>query len=139
MASDSTLRDTMNQGESQRVADIDRDFKQGELINALLNALANTETSVTVTANVATLANTPLVVWDAKVSAGTSTGSKLVRKVSNAFLTANAPAAGECFWDGGVKVKFNAVDAATAAHFKYPLAADSSCSFMRRVLGQVDG
>lgn len=139
MASDTTLRDTMNQGEAVRLPDVDRDMKQGELINALINALANTETSVTITSNVATLAGSPLVLWDAKISAGTTVGSKLVRKVSNAFLTANAPAAGECFWDGATKVKFNAVDAGSAAHFKYPLVGDSSCSFLRRVLGQVDG
>jgi hypothetical protein len=139
MASDTTLRDTMNQGEAQRIADVDRDLRIGDFVNAMINAMTATEAGVTVTTNVATLAASPTVLWDAKATTATSTGSKLVRKVSNAYLVANSPAAGECFWDGATKVKFNAVDAVTAAGFKYPLAADSSCSFLRRSLGQVDG
>ncbi len=138
MAADATLRDTMNQGEAQRLPDVDRDVQMGELINALINDMSNTETSVTVTSNVATLANTPQALFDAKISAGTSTGSKKILKVTNAFLTANNPAAGSCYWDGGVKVKFNATDAGTAAHFKYSRAADVSCGYLQRALNQQD-
>lgn len=138
MAADSNLRATMNQGEAQRLADIDRDVGIGDLVNALINAMSNTETSVTVTTNVATLANKPAYLLDAKVSAGTSTGSKMILKVSNAYLTANNPAAGTCFWDGNTKVKFASADAATAAHFKYTQAGDSTCSYLQRALGQQD-
>lgn len=142
MASDSTLRDSMNQGEPGRLADVDRDILMGEFVNAMLLAMAATETSVTVTSNVATLAGTPLVLWDANVSAvsgGSATGHKQVQKVSNAFLTANNPAAGTCFWDGGTKVKFSSADLATAAHFKYPKASDASVSYLQRLLNQQNG
>lgn len=136
MASDSNLRGTMNQGEAQRLADIDRDIGIGDLVNSLINAMSNTETSVTVTSNVATLANKPAYLFDAKVSAGTTTGSKQILKVSNAFLVANTPAAGTCYWDGNTKVKFSSTDGATAAHFKYTQASDSTCSYLQRSLGQ---
>jgi hypothetical protein len=138
MAADTTLRDTMNQGEAGRLPDVDREIKIGDLLNALINALANTETSVTVTSNVATLAATPVQLWDAKISAGTTVGSKRVLRVSNAYLTANAPAVGDCFWDGATKVKFNAADNGSAAHFKYSISTDSSCSEFRRALAMTD-
>lgn len=138
MSADSTFRDTMNQGEAGRLADVDRALLIGEFFNAMINAMANTETSVTITSNVATLTNVPAVLWDAKISAGTTTGSKRVLRVSNAYLTANAPAVGDCFWDGAKSVKFNSADAGSAAHFKYPQTTDSSCSFLRRSLGMTD-
>jgi hypothetical protein len=138
MASDSTLRDTMNQGEPGRLPDIDRDVFAGEFVNAMLLAMSATESGVSVTTNVATLANTPLVLWDANATTATATGHKKVLKVSNAFLTANNPPAGSCYWDGGLKVKFNSADAATVAAFKYPKAADASVSYLQRSLGEQD-
>ena len=129
----------MNQGEPGRLADLDRDVQAGEFVNAMINAMTATESGVSVTTNVATLAATPVVLWDAKATTATHTGSKQVLKVSNAFLTANNPATGTCYWDGGTKVKFSTVDAATVASFKYPVSTDATCSYLQRTLGEVDG
>lgn len=142
MASDSNLRGTMNQGEPARLADVDRDFQLGEVWNALIIAMAATESSVTVTSNVATLAHTPQQLLDcnvATVSSGSATGHKLLRKVSNAFLTNNDPPAGSCFWDGATKVKFSSSDLASTAHFKYTQSTDATCSYLQRTLNQQDG
>lgn len=139
MASDATLRDTMNQGEAGRLADLDRDLLMGEFFNSRINAMTATEAGVSASSQVCTLAATPLVLWDAKIATGTTTGSKLVRKVSNAFLTANNPPVGSCFWDGSTKVKFNSADNCTTADFKYPKAADTTCSYLQRFMGQQDG
>lgn len=139
---DASLRETMNQGEAQRLADLDRELMIGEFINSRINAMTATEAGIAVTTNVSTLAATPLVLWDAKVatvSGGAATGSKKVLKVSDAYLTANNPAAGTCFWNGDKKVKFASADLAATADFKYPKAADATCSFMQRTLGQIDG
>lgn len=139
MAADSNLRDTMNQGELQRLADIDRDTFMGEVVNAFINGMTATEAGVVVTTNLsAPLAATPLVLWDANATAAASTGKKKINKVSAAYLTANNPPVGECFWNGATGVKFNSADAVTAASYKYPKAADATCSFLQRKLAQSD-
>jgi|HubBroStandDraft_2_1064218.scaffolds.fasta_scaffold60005_3 hypothetical protein len=137
--SDSNLRATANQGEAGRLADVDRDIQMGEFLNAMINGMTATETGVSVTSNVATLAGTPVVLWDANGTAGTTTGHKQVLKVSAAYLTANNPAAGTCYWNGSTSVKFSSVDAISTAAFKYPKAADVTCSYLQRTLGEVDG
>jgi hypothetical protein len=138
MASDSTLRDTMNQGEAGRLADVDRVLKVGDLLNALLAAMTATEAGVAATVNVSTLAATPSVLWDAKATTATTTGSKKIRQVSNAFLTANNPPSGECYWDGATKVKFASADVVTVAGFKYAIATDASVSALKHGLGEQD-
>jgi hypothetical protein len=138
MASDSTLRDTMNQGEAGRLADVDRALKTGDILNALLAAMTATEAGVTVTTNVATLAAVPSGFWDAKATTATTTGSKKIRRCSAAFLTANNPPAGECLWDGALKVKFASADVVTVAGFKYSVTTDASVSAMKHGLDEQD-
>lgn len=139
MASDATLRDSMNQSEPGRQLDVLRDIQVGDLLNALVAAMSATEAGVSASSQVCTLAGTPTVLWDAKIATGGTTGSKKVLRVSNAFLTANSPPVGSCFWDGSTKVKFNATDNCTTADFKYPKAADATVGYFQRALGQQDG
>jgi hypothetical protein len=108
-----------------------------QLRTAALSVKRATETGVTVTANVATLANQPSSKPFAIVaSAGSSTGMKalLVGPISGA--RAVLPGPGQCVWDGQKKVLFNNADAVTTADFSYPTAADPTASVLNRDIGQ---
>jgi hypothetical protein len=133
-----SLRDTLNNGEPGRVNDVARSLGLGSLLNALIAAMAGTETGVVPASNVATLANQPEFLLDANVTAGTTVGHKKLLKGPITGPAAITPAAGQCVWDGGKKVLFAAADGATAVTFRYTQATDVTVSFLQRDLGEQD-
>lgn len=108
------------------------------LRTALLSVGGVTEAAVTVTTNVATLANQPRALIAVVGTAGTSTGMKKLLKGPVTGPTAIVPPAGSCVWDGGVKVLFNTADAITAASFLYSRDANTTVSLLQRDVGEQD-
>lgn len=127
-----TLRTELNSQSPNRANSAFNQAAVGEALNLLLSGATYTETGVTVTTNVATLANQPSALFDANGTTATSTGSKKLLKGPITGAGAIVPAAGECVWDGGVKVLFNSVDAVTVAKFLYARAANATMSLLQR-------
>ena len=103
-----------------------------QLRTAALSVSRTTETGVTVTSNVATLANAPSALFDINGTAGGSTGRKVFRVGPITGPNALVPAAGQAVWDGATKVLFSAVDAITTADFQYAKAADATIAALLR-------
>jgi len=134
MAAETTLRDSLNTVDPNRLAEVLRLMGFGEMLNLLLSALTATETGVTVTANVATLANVPSSFVLINGTAGTSTGIKTLRQGAISGPNAVPPVAGEAVWDGAKKVLFSTADAITTAAFTYATAANVSRSILAQPL-----
>jgi hypothetical protein len=132
----STIRDELNQGPANRIGAIFRDLGLGEILSLIIGALTATETGVTVTANVATLANQPSTLIQANATTATATGEKLLLKGPITGPNAVVPAAGQAVWDGGKKVLFAAADVVTVAKFTYPTAATVTPSLLQRSVGE---
>jgi len=109
-------------------------------LNLLLAAVRGiggvTEQGVTVTSNVATLANQPSAVVSVIATTGTTTGSKTLLQGPISGAGAIVPASGQVVWDGGKKILFAAVDAITVADFAYTTAADATVTALQRDIGQ---
>lgn len=134
MAAESTLRDSINTSDANRSDSAFNALQLGELLTLLIQASTPTESSVTVTSNVATLAATPTALFQCNASAGTTTGVKKLL-IGPATIV---PATGQCLWTPGTNtVKFNVADAVSAAHFLYSTAVISS-SAMLRSIGEQD-
>lgn len=135
------LRATLNAGDANRVDSALQTIKLGDLLNNLITSRTPTESSVTVTSNVATLANQPSSLFQvnvATVSGGSATGVKTLLKGPITGAGAIVPAAGQCVWDGGKKVLFATADLAATAHFTYATDADVTCSLLQRDIGERD-
>lgn len=128
MSAETTIRDSLNTADPNRIADVLRSLAFGDLLNLLASALTATETGVTVTANVAALANQPTAFVLINGTTGTTTGIKTLRRGQITGVGAAVPLPGEAIWDGGKKVLFNSVDAITVAAFTYATAANVSRS-----------
>jgi len=134
MAAESTIRDSLNSGNPNRVADVFRSLQFGDLLNLLLSGLTATETGVSVTSNVATLANQPTSLVLVNATTATSTGIKSVRQGPISGPGALVPVPGEAIWDGNKKVLFNTADAVTVAAFTYAKASDVTRSGLSQPL-----
>ncbi len=133
------LRDSLN-GSAQlgRLNDILKALGFGDLLALVIRGLTATETGVTPSSNVATLANVPTVLLQVNGTAGTSTGIKTLFLAPISGAGAYVPKAGECVWQPGTKkVLFNAADAITAASFTYSVGTEA-VSILPRQLGQSD-
>lgn len=130
-----SLRTTLNSGNLNQLGDCCADIKMGELLTLAIASLTPTEAAVVPVAHVATLAATPSALFQVNVTAGGSTGIKKLLKGPITGEDAISPAPGECVWNGGVSVKFNAVDNATAVSFTYATATDK-LSILEKNLGQ---
>jgi hypothetical protein len=136
-----TIRDNLNGVETaNKLSDICQSIGMGELLSYLLAKASYTETGITVTSNVATLANAPTsqglfkcVV--ASVSSGSATGSKTLLRGPISGVNAIVPVAGQCVWDGNLKVLFAAADLAATASFTYAVSTDVA-SVTQKSLGQ---
>ncbi len=135
-----SVRDTMNNGEAGRLADVFRQIGLGDALNILLKNTTYTETGVTVTTNKAVLANQPGKggLLSVNATAGTTTGEKALLIGPITGPKAIVPATGQAVWDGGKNVLFAAVDAVTTAKFLYGTAADTTIAGLTRNLGQSD-
>lgn len=126
------IRDTLNSGNLNQIGDATQAIKLGSILSYLISKATPTESSVTVTSNVATLAAKPEVLLQcnvATVGSGSATGVKKLRRGPITGAGAVVPAAGECVWDGGTKVLFATTDVAATAHFTYVVATDkASCT-----------
>ena len=135
MSAESTMRDSLNSGDPNRIADVFRKIGFGDLLNALVSALSATETGLSASTNVVTLANQPsFLPSKVNATAGTTTGVKTVRQGAISGPNAVAPVTGECVWDGGKKILFAAVDAVTTASVTYTKSADTSASNLSQAL-----
>lgn len=105
---------------------------------AVVAAGGYTETGVTVTSNVATLANTPSFLYVAAIATGTTTGVKKLLKGPVSGPNVVTPPPGSATWDGGKKVLFASADAASTANFLYATAADTTASLLQRRLTEQD-
>jgi hypothetical protein len=113
----STVRDGLNSNVLGIQADAIAKVPLGELFAILLPALTFTETGVSVTSNVATLAAKPSALVIVQATAGSVQGvKKLVRDPLHVLAT------GEAYWDGNLIVNFAAIDAVSAAKFLYAKA-----------------
>ena len=130
MATTDTIRNDLNTGLPGRLASAQQKINFGELISYIVAKLTATESGVTVTTNVATLANTPSAVFQINATAGTTTGVKKLRQGPITGTNALVPATGEAVWDGGKKVLFAAVDAITTASFTYAQTTDLASDTM---------
>lgn len=109
------------------------------LRTALLSAAGVTEAAVTVTANVATLANQPKALL--AVVGTTETGTTHMKKLLRGPITgpgALVPTAGQAVWDGAKKVLFATADVVTVAAFLYTKATDATISSFQRDIGEQD-
>lgn len=131
-----STRDVLNAANPNNVIDALRDIGLGELLNALINAMASTETGVSVTANVMTLANQPSVKpFEVEATTGTTLGKKKVFQGPITGPQAIVPAAGQVVWDGGTKILFASVDAITVAKATYAKATDVTASTLQNDVG----
>ena len=137
--STSSLQSVIDSGNINQLGDAALKGGLGTLLAYLINKFGSvvgyTDTGKAVTSNVATLTAAPVsnglfqcVV--ASVSGGSATGVKKLRVGPISGSNALVPAAGECVWDGGVKVLFAAADLAATASFTYAVAADTASSLL---------
>lgn len=123
------LRDVLNQTNPNNTFSALRQIGLGDLLNLLLKALTVTESGVTVTSNIATLANAPNPnsFYAAKATTATTTGYKeIIRGTISGSTVTPVPATGQCVWDGNLKVAFAAADVVSVASFTYESAADTA-------------
>lgn len=135
--STSSVRDQLNGVQlPNNLADLAASIGLGELLSYAVNKMGFTETGIAVTSDVATLAATPVGLFQCVgiTGGGASTVKKLLRGPISG-VGAIVPASGECVWDGGTHVLFAAADLAATASFTYSLATDlASCTM--KALGQ---
>lgn len=134
--SESNLRGSLNESNQNRIADALRGSGLGDMLNALVIALAATESGLVPASNVITLANQPSTVFDVNATAATTTGHKqlLIGPISGAGAV--VPATGQCVWDGGKKILFATADVVTAVSVKYARATDATASLLQRSIGE---
>lgn len=139
MGAETTLRDSFNSSDPNRIDAANRDLGLGELLTLVIKGLTATETGVTPSSDVATLANQPSKMFQINATAGTSTGIKklLIGPITGGGAVVPNP--GEAVWDGGLKVLFNHADAITAASFTYAKAdGTDKASALLRAIGEQD-
>lgn len=130
-----SIRNEMNGAGENRMNDALRELGFGDLVNALIGTLAATETGISITNNVATMANQPSYLWQVNGIGGTAG----IKTILRGPITGNqkvTPAPGQVVWDGGKKLLFNVADANTTTTLRYATAADATASAMSREIGQ---
>lgn len=136
--SELTIRGSLNAANPNRIADAERAIGLGELINSLLLAKTATESGLSPSSNVVTLAATPSALFDVNATAGTVTGHKKLLQGPITGTEAVIPATGQVTWDGGTKLLFAAADVVTTVAVKYATAADLTVSLLQRAIGEID-
>ena len=134
MSSNSSLREVLNGGNPNEVFDATVRTNLGDLLSYLLAQIGtgvgySSESPVTLAADVATLSNQPVAVFQvvaATVGAGGVLGVKKLRKGLITGPNALVPATGECVWNGGKNILFAAADAVLTADFLYATATDTA-------------
>ena len=124
--STSSLQAVLDSGNLNDLADVAAKAGLGTMLAYACSKMGYTETGISVTTNVATLANAPTTngLFQVVATAGTTQGVKKLRKGPTTGASAIVPATGECVWDGAKSVLFAAVDAVSAASFTYAVSTD---------------
>ncbi len=132
-----SLRDDLNQGDPNRLGDVNRDVKMGEAMALLLASLTPTQSSVAVstTAYTATLSATPTQIFQVNCTAGTVTGVKELLQGPITGEDAITPLTGQVVWNGGVTLKFAAADLVSATHVTYAVST-TKASILMKDLGE---
>lgn len=139
-----TLRETLNNGDANRLPNVFGDGKLGSLMAMLIAGLTPTEAGVVPTTtnpswDFLNLANAAQVVAQVNATAGTFTGI-LALKINPDDN--DLPSSGEVFWDGPgtTRLRFAKADAITAVSITYARAdaGNLACSLLDRTLGQRD-
>jgi hypothetical protein len=138
MAAETTIRDTLNTADPNRLDRALKDINFGDLVSLLMASLTPTESTVVVTASVGPIANQPSAVYQVNATAAGTTGIKKLLKGPITGPHAILPAVGECVWDGALSILFNATDAVTQMAVTYALATPVVASILRRSLGETD-
>lgn len=134
MAAEDTLRDSLNTADPNRLSAALQDIELGEMLTMLIAAAAGTQTGLSPSSNVVTLAAVPTAVYQVNVTAGSPTG---IRKLLKGPQTI-APATGECVWtEGTALIKFSAADTNTTVSVTYARSTDKA-SILLRNLGEKD-
>lgn len=124
-----TLQNILDNGDANRVVDALRKIGFGSLLNKVVAGMTYTETGVSATTNVGTLANQPSArPFSVNATTATATGEKIVRQGPVSGTGALVPNAGEVIWDGGKKLLFNVADNVTVFKALYATAADAVVS-----------
>lgn len=144
-ATNPTIREDLNTGVLQRIADDARKLGMGDLIGLLVDFLtdnAPTETGLNpnASAQVITLADTPATMFNVKSTAGAGTlGTLALLRGPISGAGALSPDPGEVVWNGGTGLLFNAADAFTAVDVLYSSSTTPiSASALDRTLEQRD-
>jgi hypothetical protein len=132
-----TVRDQLNGVEvANNLPDLAVSVQLGEVLTFLLEKASFTETGISVTSNVATLANQPTQIFMAVgITSAPASTTKTLLKGPISGTGAIVPATGQCVWDGAKKVLFAAGDLAATASFTYATATDAA-SVTAKLLGQ---
>lgn len=137
-ASNPTLKESLNNGVLQRLADNSRAICLGDVLARLVAASPADETALNPagSSHLINLAAVPTCVLDVVAVAGAGTPGRLALKIGGPTVL---PAAGEVVWEGPGSdiLRFNTGDAWTDVDVWYSVASDT-LSLLDRVLGQRD-
>jgi len=115
-----SIRTELNANAPNRLADMLHGISLGELLSLLIKNITPTETGVTPSSNVATLAATPTAMLQVNATTATVTGIKTL-------IFSGTPVTGQALWvPGTATVTFAAADAVTAASFTYAKSTDKA-------------
>lgn len=137
MSAESTLRDSLNTADPNRLPVAAQSIPLGELLTKVIADMTPTEAALVPAAEVLTLAAQPTAVLQINQITGTTNG---VKKLLKGPITGNGavvPATGEAVWDGGTKILMAAVDAAATVDVTYVTDADQA-SILKRAIGEQD-
>lgn len=133
MAAEDTLRDSLNTADPNRLSAALQEINLGDLLTTLISLAAGTETSLSPSSNVVTLAVVPNEVFQVNVTAGTTGIRKLLKGPQTI-----APAAGEAVWTPGTRlIKFSSADTNTTVSVTYSRSTDKA-SILLRNIGEQD-
>lgn len=133
------IRIELNKSDPNRTDPAGQEIGLGDAINTLITQMTATETGVSPSSDVATLAAAPSYLWQINATAGTVTGiKKLILGRFDGTNVLPIPATGEAVWDGATRVRFAAADAVSAASFTYATSADVTASILQRSIGEKD-
>lgn len=137
------MRETLNNGVLQRLADVNQEIALGDLLGLMIDTLAPTEAAAVPVVGPSwdelTLANQANRIYLVDATAGVFTGvPALIIDSSDARI----PKPGEVLWDGpgSTRLRFNSGDAVTAADLLYSRTdgANIRTALLERILGQRD-
>jgi hypothetical protein len=138
-----TLREALNNGVVQQLADEDRQIGIGDLLNLLIQAIPATQGALAVASNTVNLANRPSYIFDINATGGSTVTGRKQLLIGPSTLV---PQTGQVVWDGNLNLRFAAADGVVQIDARYAVApaapqgvlATTVCSALQRTLGERD-